>query len=831
MIQRIRTLEVEDFRAYKGRLDPVDLDGNVVLIHGLNGSGKTSLLHAIEYAVTGRVEHLAEFRGDYPDKLSHRSPGYSTRPGRVRLVASLGDDHGDYVIERMVGSAKPIDGRDFSAATKASYAGRSYLSQAHLARLLNIYQESKGTKKVSPIVEFIRDFLELGQLESIEDGLHHVGDKRRRDKKYRSIVQVREEFEAAAANVAARRVDATDARQAEEHTSALLAEAASNAGIQAPDGIPNIERFDLPLKERRDRGSAQARQLRSWVEIILAGDGLDRLLASPMRTDPEPVYRTLRALAQAVDIARTILGQPEVTLGYEPPDLTTSEPGPAHATIAEELRTWQNWVEHTGRVLEESRTANAIDLKQARGDAEQLTLLQARAVQIQADLTVLDDITRSAVNESGSLQEALSAIVPHIHGDDCPVCNRNFAETDQGDLMSHVVSLLEALGAQTERLQQQVDKRERLISLRAQVESEASTLEARSPSERARVFQSRKTELDSAQAQLREARDLLDALSQSVDVYSQRARAASRRAAWIQQRARVVSAIRSTQIFLDPDTHFPEDTPISDQLLTTLLGRASKRASALENQADALDQVLKLAQVARAQSRATEAAQRALSRAESDAERAAATKKRVDTLVKRTNAVRKAAGQTTRGLIERTFDDHLNSLVNDIYFRLVRDERFQPWITSKGSIRSLTAAVNGYVDGEKVAEDIGSVVSSANLNTAALSLFVALHLASSSKPRTLVLDDPVQSMDDVHSTNLAALFRSLAYHTETPRQLILAVHDRALFEYLSLELGPTREGETLVEVRVTRDSKDSVSVKSEARFWKPDKVRFGKTGS
>lgn len=126
-----------------------------------------------------------------------------------------------------------------------------------------------------------------------------------------------------------------------------------------------------------------------------------------------------------------------------------------------------------------------------------------------------------------------------------------------------------------------------------------------------------------------------------------------------------------------------------------------------------------------------------------------------------------------------------------------------------------------------MAEDIASVVSSANLNTAELRLFVALHLASSTSLRTLVLDDPVQSMDDMHATNLAALFRSLAYHPTAPRQLVLAVHDKALFDYLSLELGPTKEGETLVEVRVTRESKDKVIVTSESRSWEPDRVRFG----
>lgn len=826
MIQRIRSLEVENFRAYKGRLPPVNLDGNVVLLHGLNGSGKTSLLHAIEYAVTGRVEHLAEFRDDYPEKLSHHSPNHATRPGRVRLVASLDGDDEDRVIERTVGGAKPTEGREFSAQTKASYAGRSYLSQAHLARLLNIYQESKGGKGASPIVEFIRDFLQLGQLEAIEDGLHDVGHKARRERKYKAIVQVQEGLKTATTDVAARRVEVTEARQAAERASMQLADASSAAGVQVLEGVPDILRFDLAVEERRDRARAEARQLTTSAEIIRAGEGLDRLPAPPSKGDPEPVYQTLRALASAVDAARTVLGQPEAALGYEPPDLASAEPGPAHAALADELQSWHTWIERTQRALGEGRTANASGIKAAQDAAERLAVLEAQAVQIQTDLAALGDVTRSAVDEAGSLREALSAILPHVHDDDCPVCNRNYAETDRGDLRSHVVSVLKVFGAQTTRLQEQLNQRDRLVAQRAQVESEATALATRSPAEKLEAFQGRTSELDRAEAHLQEAGDLVDVLSASVDTYSERARAAARRAAWVQQRDKVSGAIRSALALLDPNSPLPADAPLPDKLLASFPDRVTKRASVLTAQADALDQVLELAKIVRARSSAATTAQRALTRAESTAETITATSKRVNALIKRANVVRKAAGQTTRTLIERTFDNPLNALVNDIYFRLVRDERFQPWITSKGTIRSLTAAVNAYVDGKKVAEDIASVVSSANLNTAALSLFIALHLASSTRPRTLVLDDPVQSMDDVHATNLASLFRSLAYHPTTPRQLILAVHDKALFEYLALELGPTKDGETLVKVRVTRKSKDEVSVTSELLAWQQDDVRF-----
>ena len=54
------------------------------------------------------------------------------------------------------------------------------------------------------------------------------------------------------------------------------------------------------------------------------------------------------------------------------------------------------------------------------------------------------------------------------------------------------------------------------------------------------------------------------------------------------------------------------------------------------------------------------------------------------------------------------------------------------------------------------------MLSAGNLNTAALSLFIALHLAVEPTVRCLVFDDPVQAMNEVHVAQFAALIRTLA---------------------------------------------------------------------
>jgi exonuclease SbcC len=52
----------------------------------------------------------------------------------------------------------------------------------------------------------------------------------------------------------------------------------------------------------------------------------------------------------------------------------------------------------------------------------------------------------------------------------------------------------------------------------------------------------------------------------------------------------------------------------------------------------------------------------------------------------------------------------------------------------------------------------------------------------------LIIDDPFQSMDEVHVAQLAALLRTLSRQHD--RQIVIAVHEKPLFDYLALELSP-----------------------------------------
>src|SRR4030088_1513390 len=69
---RERPYPQSNFRSIRGQVH-APLDAKVVLIHGENGAGKTSLLSAVELALTGRVQSLQRADPGYGKQLLHRS--------------------------------------------------------------------------------------------------------------------------------------------------------------------------------------------------------------------------------------------------------------------------------------------------------------------------------------------------------------------------------------------------------------------------------------------------------------------------------------------------------------------------------------------------------------------------------------------------------------------------------------------------------------------------------------------------------------------------------------------------------------------------------------
>ena len=100
-------LDIKNFRSIRGQVH-APLDAKVVLVHGENGAGKTSLLSAIELALTGKVQSLERADPGYEKQLLHRS----ATEGSVLLKTLAGTSEQSFKAVLNVAGAQSIAALD-----------------------------------------------------------------------------------------------------------------------------------------------------------------------------------------------------------------------------------------------------------------------------------------------------------------------------------------------------------------------------------------------------------------------------------------------------------------------------------------------------------------------------------------------------------------------------------------------------------------------------------------------------------------------------------------------------------------------------------------------
>jgi DNA repair exonuclease SbcCD ATPase subunit len=158
-----------------------------------------------------------------------------------------------------------------------------------------------------------------------------------------------------------------------------------------------------------------------------------------------------------------------------------------------------------------------------------------------------------------------------------------------------------------------------------------------------------------------------------------------------------------------------------------------------------------------------------------------------------TGATRAIAGVT------KTRFESLQPLVDDIFARLAPHPAFTTLGFEMGVAYRSGVADPFVKDPESgVSGDPLLVFSSSQANVAALTYFLALSWASTTKALPfLLLDDPLQSMDDVNALG----FSDLCRHVRRRRQLVVSTHEDRLASLLERKLTPRTPG---VRTRVLR---------------------------
>ena len=165
----LRSLDITNFRSIRGHIH-APLDAKVVLVHGENGAGKTSLLSGIELALTGQVQSLLRADPNYERQLLHRSAA----EGSV-VLRTLNATEQTFSAALTSTGAGP--GNALAEPLAAFFRERAFLPQSLLGQLLQIYQDA-GNNAGSPLAQFVGKLLGLDRLDALEAGLKPLIDVR-----------------------------------------------------------------------------------------------------------------------------------------------------------------------------------------------------------------------------------------------------------------------------------------------------------------------------------------------------------------------------------------------------------------------------------------------------------------------------------------------------------------------------------------------------------------------------------------------------------------------------------------------------------------------------
>ena len=813
-LPRLESVAITNFRSIKGAIT-VPLGAPVVLIHGTNGAGKTSVLSAIELALCGEVTALRRSEPNYHLHLLHRG----TDEGRIRLNFLAGElqvrsSGGDTIITATGPRIAPLLDKPYARF----FAERCYLAQSTLGRLLEIYQHAEVGDSESPLTKFVKDVLGLDQLDAIVAGLNAADDVRRIRKlvpEYRDVEDVRDVAQGriAKAESTVRQFTARldDLRTRVRQTLSALPEGATLAAAEILDSMA-VERLISNEQEE-----AELVELTRYDrELSGLKEDWNSLAASPEAAAVEVAEREEKTAREAVEKWRSSTGeQLERIIDNlrkifpDLPALASTDPKTAVATALQ-------------RASAEIERCNEL----ISGDDQAGTALievDGTIERAQARLRVIDEQIGELSGDAADLAHALAAILPHIHGEECPVCGRNFADVSSEPLAIRLSGRIAQLTERAGRLEALAKARAESIGHLAASQRQRGTLTQR------RLQQSIRVTTKGRVAELSEARRRLEGLTEAASsgsaLLQQDAEARGRLAA-LRERSERTTALREAVLRLCrrqlgevvTANEATQPTPVLLNLVgehvTTRTAALTKVQTARRQLASEYRQLGDIELEIKTARESMEVDQIAVRRAKDRLEAAEVGRSQA-------RLIAAAAKRVRSTIVSRVFNDSLNAVWRELFVRLAPDEPFVPAFKLPESADApVVAALETIHRAGGHAGAPGAMLSAGNLNTAALTLFLALHLSVRVRLPWLVLDDPVQSMDEVHVSQFAALLRTLS--KEHNRQIVIAVHDRALFDYLALELSPAFADDQLITVELGRSADGDTLAEPNYRTWEPD---------
>jgi exonuclease SbcC len=802
---RLKSLYVKDFRSIDGEVN-ISLDAPIVLIHGPNGAGKTSLLTAIELALTGTVPSLSRAEPDYLAYLPHKDRPF----GEVRLEVT-GSDGAQLRSDLRVTSSAVTGNALLGKGDASFFSERSYLAQATLGRLLEIYQHA-DKKSDSPLTKFVKELLGLDRMEALIGGLHSAGNIARLKAPVSAYGEIRDQIPEDEAELLRLRGEMVQEEAAlRTGTEALRVQlAAIDPLLVVLEPVEAERRLGLVSE---DADLTALVRLRRELEVSRASwqSATSQNAAPDNRNDIEAANQADRS---ALDKWIFEHGQNlEALLGRAASffsDISlSSESGYVERAKVLTARI-ANDRERVERVLaaHEAALLNRSDLDR------QLAEARTRLERLDLELAAV-----STANEA--FGRGLSDLMTHVEGDICPVCDRDYSEVSDTPLSAHVAAKVAVMIEQAGRLQS-------LLSSRGSTQAEASRLDRElQAAASGMVLDAELTALKTRGADLTEVeRQLGDARAEleEGDRHAEAANRSARALAVTQNTDQSAIVLRNSveDLARRLDLTF-EPSSSTEQLLASLSATIQQREAALTARQTARRSAIEMAQFLVISAGKQSSLAASVDNLESELAVRKERKAQADTIIEVAKDMTRKTREARGRVVRRVFNDELNSVWRDLFVRLAPEE---PFIPAFAIPESASADVEAVLETHHRRGGKGgnprAMLSAGNLNTAALTLFLALHLSVKPRLPWLVIDDPVQSMDEVHIAQFAALLRTLSKQMQ--RQVIVAVHERSLFDYLALELSPAFEGDRLNIVELGRNAIGQTTSRWDARLFVADRA-------
>jgi DNA repair protein SbcC/Rad50 len=751
-------------------------------------------LSALELGLTGKIGHLATNGDGYQAYVTT----LDTDRGSVELTTTQPHKEG----ARTGGSLNFSD--DLFAPTPLLdlgdakfFAERCYLPQATLGRLLELYDDLE-TNTTSPLTQFVKELLGLDPLDALVDGLYPAYNVIR----VRNLVPEYRRLEALQASLR------DEIKRSDQSISTNTISSTSRFGVlnvalsQLPSAVPlvvdnatNLDALRIELKTARDEERVMTDLSRTRSDLKALTEQWRSLPVEDSSHDRASKERREQAAAELLAAWRAGSGKElnEIITALRArfSDLPLIDDGPDESRTTAERR------------AEAEATRCTILVNNSTAATERVNSLNTTIQRANTRIEELNRALAAGAEDVRSLASALAGVSPHVSGETCPVCDRDFTELGSGPLSVHIAEKIASLTSEAGRLQSLVNERaeesNRLSLAKRNVLSAGTDL----------LSSEDLAELTVRASQMTSAAQRLKALAPAAETGTTlivEAAAAREAVSLARRRDEVLSSI----------------LPEIEKIVSSLTERQASTFNSIEDALTGAEHVLRnRLHAAETSSSLRIQALSELDLYEKDLNQIASLKKErgllvarlttvegakneVDESRERAKKIADAADKVRSGIVKTIFNTTLNKVWRDLFVRLAPSEQFVPTFRlppdDGGKVEAVLETLHR---SGKSSGSPGAMLSQGNLNTAALTLFLALHLSVPSSIPWLVLDDPVQSMDDVHIAQFAALLRTLSKGMN--RQLIVAVHERALFDYLTLELSPAFPGDSLISVEITQN--------------------------